>query len=251
MSAFSAAKGAAMSNRIGVAFVMFAAMAAAVCSSPTQPTQSRGLAQVGLTSISGTVFVHAAGGVVPAASAWEWGWQEESESGSGRAQNAILTSGDGHYAMYVASNVLRVRVTAASQTATSYQPCAITVTPAPGLKQDVHIITDTTLLGAHLPAALQADTPLQTGQVFETTGNGRRPLANVSLSLNGLYGDDLIFATTLTDSDGRFMFCGVPFAPSLFLWASKAGYDDFSRGNLDGSPIEIELRPNSPITQSQ
>jgi hypothetical protein len=228
-----------MFNRICVAIVVIAALAAIECTSPTVPTQPKTSATM---SLSGTVFVHSADGIVPAAQASVWGWQEDSVSGGGQTTGTITTNDQGRYVMNVGTNILRVRVTAATSTGVSYQPCAITLTPTAGLTRDVHVITDMALLGAHLPEALLEETPLLTGQVFETTADGRHPLANVWLTLNGLYGDDLILARTLTDSDGRFIFCDVPFAPSLFLWASKDGYEDFGRGNLEGAALEIEMR---------
>ena len=228
-----------MFNRICVAVVVIAALAAIECTSPTAPTSAKTSATL---SIAGTVLVHSADGIVPAAGALVWGWREDSVDGGGSTTGTITTNSQGRYLMNVGANILRVRVTAATSTGVSYQPCAITLTPTAGLTRDVHVITDIALLGAHLPDALLAETPLLSGQVFETTSEGRRPLANVWLTLNGLYGDDVILARTLTDSDGRFIFCDVPYAPSLFLWASKDGYEDFGRGNLEGPALEIEMR---------
>ena len=191
-------------------------------------------------SVSGVVYMHSADGMAPAAGLRFFGWIESGQSG---ATTGPLTTGeDGSYQIIPGVNSTRVLINAASGSA--YQPCAVAVTsPANGARQDVHLISDPSMLGANLPDVFMSQGSLLTGVVFETTAAGRQPVANAGIELDGLDGLGLTIATTLTDSEGRFVLCGVPYSPRLYLFASKNGYELAGRGQLDGAgSLEIELR---------
>ena len=66
----------------------------------------------------------------------------------------------------------------------------------------------------------------------------------MSVFLDAYYGDSRIIARTLTDEDGRYVFCSVPFLPGLTVTTSLFGFDDFfSSGDLTGrSTLDIEMR---------
>jgi hypothetical protein len=188
-----------------------------------------------IATVSGVVWLHDAGGVKPYASVNVWGWVQMDRSGY---RIGPVTSGvDGRYTLTVPLGaLLRVQVAAASQ------PC---VTAATGnATHDVHIIVDPAQLGAHLPMELLADTPTLAGMVFETTVQGRQPVSGVRVELDMLDGMGDVSATTLTDSEGRYVLCGLGGAASTYVYASKSGYAlaDVGTVRLNGNTIrDIEL----------
>ena len=67
-----------------------------------------------------------------------------------------------------------------------------------------------------------ADPPTLSGVVFETTPEGRRPVAGALVGLGG--DNDPWLAGVTTDADGRYLFCRLPVGESTHVWASKTGY---------------------------
>jgi hypothetical protein len=235
-----------MANRATrVASTVVVLVAAFACTTtPTGPTKYSVYTPVtssGATSVTGKVLVYSPDGVQPAAGANVFGWIDMT-NGSGRTTGAIVTGSDGSYSIDVPAGATRLRLTAMS--ASMFQPCAATVSPiGNGVSRDVSVVSDPDRLGGNLPDALLANAPLLSGVVFETTDQGRQPLANVDILLDASYGDGLVVASTRTDGDGRFVLCGVPYGPGLYLSAAKNGYEVFGKGSLDGvSSLEIELR---------
>jgi len=235
-----------MKNRLALIVSTLAAIVAvSACSPPsTTPSDIKVFQPIvdpnsGAT-VSGRVYVHSADGVVPAAGARIFGWIETASGGS--TTGLIVTDADGNYSFVPGINATRVRVNAMS--AGLYQPCAVTVdSPAGGATRDVHLIADLALLGVNLPDAFMQQGSLLTGVVFETTAQGRQPLANAAIDLDGLGGNGLLIANTLTDGEGRFALCGLSDAAGLYLSAVKDGYELWSTTQLGGfSHVEIELR---------
>ena len=146
---------------------------------------------------------------------------------------------DGTFSIPVPAGTVRLRLQA--MTSGVYQPCAVTLTPSPGASRDVHVFSDPTQLGGNLPAAFLSEAPLLSGVVYEMIAGIRQPLANVGLELDGLNGDGLLLATTVTDSDGRYVFCSVPFEPRLYLFAYKDGYQTFGVSS-PGATLDIEMK---------
>ena len=100
-------------------------------------------------------------------------------------------------------------------------------------------------LGAHLPSELLVDTSTLSGTVFETTALGRQPVPGVRVELDMLFGSGDVSATTLTDSDGRYVLCGLGGVASTYVYASKSGYQlaDVGFVRLNGNTIrDIELQ---------
>lgn len=246
-----------MANRVRFVALAVAALIVAIgCSpSPTAPTppQVKVFTPVtgnGATSVTGTVLAYSADGVAPAANAKIFGWIDMN-NGSGHTTGAIMTDGDGRYSIDLPAGASRLRIAAMGSNV--FQPCAATIAPiSNGMSQDVAVVSDLDKLGGNLPDALLADAPLLTGTVFETTADGRQPLANVDITLDAAYGDGLLVASTRTDGDGRFVLCGVPYGPGLYLSAAKSGYDQFGRGSLDGvASVDIELRANGGVNAAR
>lgn len=227
-------------GRFGCTAALVAALVAGGCggaATPTAPTPT-GNPPSGLATISGTVWVHASDGVKPFGNQSLFGWVETDSGGSTTGRIAIDAAG--RYSFSVPAGGTRVRIGVVG----AYQPCAITLTPQGNVTQDVRVVTDPLQLGARLPRELASVGPTLSGTVYEVTSEGRLPLKDVRVELDGLDGLGLVIATTLTDGDGRFLLCGVPQLRGLYLFASKSGYKLFETGsNLIGqSTLDIELR---------
>lgn len=188
--------------------------------------------------VSGTVWVHTAEGVKPFANQKLDAWIETDRGGY--AVPYIPIDAAGRYRLSVPDGASRVRIKVAG----AYQPCAVTLTPQGDLTHDIHVVTDPLQLGARLPAELASVQPALAGTVYEITGEGRQPLKDVRLELDGLYGLGLPIASTLTGPDGRYVLCGMPQLPGLYLYAIKEGYQWFETGSnlLGQATLDIELR---------
>ena len=147
-------------------------------------------------------------------------------AGSAHRIGPVGTDADGRYTFQeVPGTFIRVQVAA------NYQPCVAGVSVTGNATRDVDIISDPDQLGAHLPAQLLADTPSLSGLVFETTAEGRRPVAQVRVELDMIYGMGDVSATTLTDTEGRYLLCGLSGHASTYVYASKAGISPRRRGH--------------------
>jgi len=212
--------------------------------SPTPATGSIGQpAPASTWVVSGTVWVAGVIGVENATRGEAFGWVESGAPGdAGYATGGAPIAVDGHYELTIPAGTKRVRLQGPS-----YQPCAVTIEPAGDTVADIYIVRDESMLGAHLPAALVGRQPTLSGEAYELasgTVGGRRPLANVVVLLDASYGDDHVIARTLTDADGRYVFCSVPFLPGLTVTAGLSGFEAFvSSGDLTGrSTLDVEMR---------
>jgi hypothetical protein len=189
--------------------------------------------------VSGTVWVAGVVGVEAATRGSAFAWIESGAGDPGHASDAATINSDGHYELTIPASTKRLRLQGPL-----YQPCAITIEPTGDTVADIYVVRDETKLGAHLPAALVGRDPTLSGQAYELSSAVRRPLANVDVFLDAYYGDNHLIARTLTDEDGRYVFCSVPFLPGLTVTASVVGFDAFfSSGDLTGrSTLDIELR---------
>jgi hypothetical protein len=206
---------------------------------PTEPSPSVSPTPVGQTAtVAGLVWLRDTGGVKPYANVNVWGWVQMERSG--HRVGPVSSGADGRYSFTVPTGaLLRVQVAAA------YQPCVTSIAATGNANRDVHIIVDPAKLGAHLPRELLVDTPTLSGMVFETTALGRQPVPDVRVELDMLDGLGDVSATTLTDSDGRYVLCGLGGVASTYVYASKSGYGlaDVGTVQLNGNTIrDIELQ---------
>jgi hypothetical protein len=71
-------------------------------------------------------------------------------------------------------------------------------------------------------------------------------LSDVALDLDGLYGMGVPTARTLTDSEGRYIFCGLGGETSTYLFARKGGYRGFEGtvelNSTSDTTFDIEFR---------
>ena len=125
------------------------------------------------------------------------------------------------------------------------QPCVAGVSVTGDVTQDVHIISDPSQLGGHLPAQLLDDAPHLSGLVFEITSQERQPVAQARVALDMLDGMGDVSATTLTDTEGRYVLCGLSGYDSTYVYASNEGYrvQDVGTVALNGNTVrDIELK---------
>jgi hypothetical protein len=188
-------------------------------------------------TVSGTVWVHSATGKAPARSGAVFGWIEHSRKGWTTGRVPIGT--DGRFQFTIPAGTTRVRLQGPR-----HQPCAVTVEPAADVTADIHTVPESGPLGASLPDELMPRKPILSGVVYETTPTGRRPLPQAWVSLDPIQGLGLVIASTLTDADGRYVLCGVPYLPGLVLMVSRDGFESFqSPGDLtDRGSFDVEMR---------
>jgi hypothetical protein len=183
------------------------------------------------------VWLRDKGGVKPYANVNVWGWVQMERSG--QRVGPVSSGADGRYSFTVPTGaLLRVQVAAA------YQPCVTAVAATGNTNRDVYIIVDPAQLGAHLPSELLVDAPTLSGMVFETTALGRQPVPAVRVELDMLGGLGDVSATTLTDSEGRYVLCGLGGVASTYVYATKSGYllADVGTVHLNGNTIrDIEV----------
>jgi hypothetical protein len=191
-------------------------------------------------TVSGIVWIHDASGVRRDANRWMFGWVQLAHMGSTTGQQP--TDGNGRFSFTVPQGA-QVRLQGSLRD--TYQPCQVLVRADTDVTHDIHLVADRQLLGAHLPAELLARTPVLSGVVFEVGDDGRRTLlSDVRVELDGLSGLGWVAATTLTDTDGRYILCGLAGEPSTYVFASKSGYRLFeSSVKLSGNTsLDIEMR---------
>jgi hypothetical protein len=169
-----------------------------------------------------------------------FGWVQQPTTGSTTGQ--LPTDGSGRFTFTVPQGA---QVRLQGSLSSTYQPCQVLVRADTDVNHDIHLVADHQQLGAHLPPELLARTPILSGIVFEVDGDGRRvPLADVRVELDGLFGMGWVAATTLTDTDGRYVLCGLAGEPSTYVYASRSGYRLFeSNVALAGNTsLDIEMR---------
>ena len=195
-----------------------------------------------LANVSGTVWIHDASGVRPYAGASMFAWVEmnRSQGPMGRA----VTDSDGRYLFRPQTgSVLRIFANYPE-----YQPCAVTLDVSGDLTHDVHIVSNRDQLGARLPQALLSQSPTLSGVVFEITPEGRRVLSDVHVMFDFTGGAaEVVTASTLTDSDGRYVLCGLSHDKTGALFGSKPDYPPFfKRVQLTGATTTLDVELQAP-----
>ena len=208
---------------------------AASCDAAIPPAPSAPTPTAVTRTITGTLWVHSAGGgvepgrgrtVVPVLETQQ-GWS---------VQNPITLDNEGRYTL-TALAAMRLLIGARDY----YQPCAATVEPGGDATIDLHIVEDVARLGSNLPAALQGRPPTLSGRVFELTPAGEVPVVGARVTVTD--GDFTTVASTLSDASGRYVLCGVPQSSRLSLVAEGPGYlSDVVPGLAGRTQLDIALR---------
>jgi hypothetical protein len=166
------------------------------------------------------VWLYGPTGVSAASDGQVWAWVE-STGGGAAAAGAI--SAAGRYQIQVEKNTTWVSLFVR---ATPFrQPCAVGFSPKGDFTADISLAADPQQLSAHLPPGLTLQAPTLSGVVYEQTPNGKRPIADAWVGLDGLYGDGVPLAETLTDADGRYVLCGVPQREKTALFAFMGEFE--------------------------
>ena len=230
---------------VAIILAFIVALTSFACSGDPVTTPAPTQVPVSSVTVAGTVWLHDTGGVKPYANVQVIAYVETGHSGQFTAP--ISSGPDGRYSFTVPTGAL-VRVYTGSLP--SYQPCVTAIAATGNTNLDVHIV-DPAQLGAHLPSELLNDTPTLSGTVFETTALGRQPVPDVRVQLDMFRGLGDVSAQTLTDSDGRYVLCGLGGAATGFfdwppyVYALKSGYKSADVGTVqvNGNTIrDIELQ---------
>ena len=105
-----------------------------------------------------------------------------------------------------------------------FQPCyAGTFLRSLEVTLDAHVVSGDTLVSSGMPSTLPLVEPVISGQVFERTPQGNRPISGASVVVDFADYDTIPgpapFITTLTDSQGRYTVCGTT-GGLIRVWAS-------------------------------
>ena len=190
-------------------------------------------------NVSGTVWIHDSEGVQPYAGGDVFGWVETA-GGAGPLGRAV-TDQEGKY-LFKALLGSRVRIFLLQP---AYQPCAVTVEVTGDVTRDVHAVSDRGQLGVSLPPQFLSQSPTLSGVVFEDTPDGRRGLSDVHVGWDSSGGGDFETATTLSDSEGRYVLCGLDRNRTSFVSVSKAGYQVSGKAvvlTADTTTLDIQVQ---------
>jgi hypothetical protein len=189
-------------------------------------------------TISGTMWIHDAT-VTAATGGLVFGWVER--PGSGRTTGPVLVSALGRYQFKVPKDTLRVSVFGGP----GHQPCAAAQVITADATLDVHRVVDRSYLNGNLPAVLRAQTPTLSGVVYENTAQGRRPIPDAWVTLDGLGGMGVLVADTRSDAQGRYLLCNVPQTPSMAIVVGADGFaikEVYHPELADKTTLDIEMR---------
>lgn len=201
--------------------VLFVAVAAlAACGgeprvSPTSPTSEA--SGVSTRTISGTAWLHSSAGAQPLSGARVGIWLER--PGSADPAGATTTDAAGRFSFDTPADAL---VRLYTGTPELFQPCLSTV--AVGKTEAIiRTVAEADLLNARDWPDFAVERQLS-GTVVEASAAGTVPSANAWVQVDGVYGDGRPLADTRTDTQGRFVVCGLEGASMHALVVAKAGY---------------------------
>ena len=131
---------------------------------------------------------------------------------SWRSPGALLEVTSDDNGRYIISGVPRGAVTIQPSVKSDYRaPCPPGTDVLSGNATfDVHVVSTKLLSTSGAPASMPRTAIWFSGAVFETTSEGRRPIAGATVNLAGDNSDQFVYATTLTDSRGQYLVCTAP-----------------------------------------
>lgn len=182
--------------------------------------------------VSGIVLERTSTGTRPAAGMSVWAWVQRPTNGysAGRVQTSAL----GEYGFSLLPDA-QILIQAGGP---GYdQPCASLVQVAgSNLRVDLEVVSSAEPIVEEEPAA-----PALVGMVYETTPEGRRPVAGARIYDEVFVG--IVAATTTTDAQGRYSLCRLP-ALTSDITAVKSGYSNAEKSvTVDGvRTLDIEMK---------
>jgi len=120
------------------------------------------------------------------------------------------------------------------------QPCAITADVASDRIVNIEMIATPRFDATPAPRPVAPTGPIVNGLIFESTPQGRLPVPDARVWVGN--GIEVGLATTRSDRGGGIFLCNLP--KDAFLYITKAGFNDVSKGPLDLSAagtVEIEM----------
>jgi hypothetical protein len=137
------------------------------------------------------------------------------------------------------------------------QPCFAGVVVTGDRVLDVHVVAGSTLASSGLPASYPVAQPAVSGRVFEITAQGERPIAGASVIADFADPDfsnsSVPAATTLTDTEGRYVLCNV--RTGIGLIVTTAGFRQTSKGidlaRTSTYDFELTRTPASGLTPAR
>ncbi len=186
----------------------------------------------GERTVWGVVLERNKTGTRPAAGVSVWAWVQRPTNGysAGRVETNAL--GEYGFSLLPDAQILM------QAGGPGYdQPCASLVRMAgSNLRVDLEVVSSAEPIVEEEPAA-----PALVGMVYETTPEGRRPLAGARIYVEVFVG--IVAATTTTDAQGRYSLCRLP-AVNSDITAVKSGYS-FAEQTIivDGvTTLDIEMK---------
>ena len=144
------------------------------------------------------------------------------------ANGRLMSNSAGHF---TAPNIPDSQVTLLAVKDGFVQPCAVTADVANDRVVNVEMIATSRFDGSTSPRPVAAIGPIVNAFVFESTPEGRQPVAGASVWVEN--GFEVGLATTRSDRGGRIFLCNLP--TDAFLYITKAGFTDVSKGPVDVS----------------
>lgn len=152
--------------------------------------------------------------------------------------NGRLTSNtDGHFN---APNIPDSQITVLAVKDGFVQPCAVTADVASDRVVNVEMIATTRFDASTAPRPVAATGPAVNGLIFESTPEGRQPVPGAAVWVQN--GFEVELASTRSDRGGAIFLCNLP--TDAFVYITKAGFDDVSKGPVDlsgAATLEIEM----------
>jgi hypothetical protein len=153
------------------------------------------------------------------------------------ANGRLMSNTVGHF---TAPNIPDSRITILAVKDGFVQPCAVTADVTEDRVVNVEMIATTRFDGPAAPRPIAATGPVVNGLIFEATPEGRRPVPGASVWVQNDF--ELALATTRSDRGGAIFLCNLP--TDAFVYITKAGFDDLSKGPIDlsgAATVEFEM----------
>jgi hypothetical protein len=169
---------------------------------------------VATSALSGVVSDSITPGGRPVAGAIVWSWYQA--DGSGRHGGQSSTDAEGRYRLVAPAGVFAILF---ADKPGYVQPCVAAANVAADTSLDIQLVPEAAA-AAGMPPGLKVASPIVSGVVFESTPQGRKPVAGARITAERIL--DLVTATTITDAEGRYMVCAIP-PGSIGITATKSG----------------------------
>jgi hypothetical protein len=192
--------------------------------------------QVSTRTVTGSVSLYSHAGNQPLSGVEVGVWLEQPRSMRGGP--SVRTDSAGHFSVEVPSDAL-VRLTGSSPGL--LQPCLSTA-KVDETEANIRLVTASDLLYARPDLAEER---VLSGTIFEVSPEGRSPIPDAFIEIDGAHGDGLVLGKTRSDSNGKFVVCGLEGNPIHALVVAKSGYQ-LAAARLPtqaASALDIELRP--------